>query len=82
MKTAQEYEVKIRTEKHGVYRDHGPFTIAARSKNQAVREALRHLKIQIARLYGHSNKAKVAAYRNIMEDTIGSEVSIIVTRLS
>ena len=79
---AREYSVRIRTEKHGVYYDHGPFNITTTSRESAVRKALNHLKIRINLLYRNKNQAKVAAWKNIMEDTIGSEVSIIVTRLS
>ena len=78
----REYEVKIRTEKWGVYHDHGPFTIAAKSKQSAITKALGHLSIRIRRLYMNPNPAKVAAFKNIMEDTVGSEYSVICRRLS
>ena len=76
-----EYEVKIRTEKHGVYYDHGPFIVQAKNKYKAITVALRHLTIRIQKLYQNKNKYKVTAWKNIIEDSVGSEVSIIVTRL-
>lgn len=80
-KTNHQYEVKIRTEKHGVYLDHGPFTVKANSKAEALNKALFHLKHRIKHLYSNKNKYKVQSWKNIIEDTIGSEISIITTRL-
>lgn len=77
----REYEVKVRTEKHGVYHDHGPFSISARSKARAIVVAMRHLRIRIERMYLGADKAKVQALKAVTEDTIGSEISIIVTRI-
>ena len=76
-----EYEIKVRTEKHGVYHDHGPFSISARNKTAAINTAMKHLRIRINRLIAGSDRAKVAALKTVVEDTIGSEVSIIATRI-
>lgn len=81
MKKLNEYSIKIRTEKHGVYHDHGPLSISAHTRNTAIARAMKHLDIRIHRLYQYSNKNRVAAFKNVMEDTIGSEVSIIATRV-
>ena len=76
-----EYDVKIRTEKHGVYHDHGPFSISAKNKAAAINTAMKHLKIRIQRMLMGDDKSKVAALKTVVEDTIGSEVSIIATRI-
>lgn len=81
MKQLNEYEIKIRTEKHGVYHDHGPFSISAKNKTAAINTAMKHLKIRIQRLLTGNDKSKVAAIKSVTEDTIGSEVSIIATRI-
>ena len=80
---AHEYEVKIRTEKHGVYVDHGPFVVAGvKSKLAATVKAWGFMKRRIERMYANTNNpAKVKSWKGIMDDTIGSEVSVIVTRL-
>lgn len=81
MTELNEYEVRIRTEKHGVYVDHGPFSISAKTKGAAIAVAMRHLKIRIQRMLSGNNKAKVSALSAVVEDTIGSEISVIATRI-
>lgn len=81
MKKRNEYSIRIRTEKHGVYKDHGPFSISSDDRYKAVSAALTHLEIRIQRVYQFSSQVKAAALRSVAEDTIGSEVSIIATRI-
>lgn len=81
MKGLNEYEVKIRTEKHGIYHDHGPFSISAKSKQKAIYIAMYHLRIRIQRLLAGNDKSKVVAIKSVTDDTIGSEVSVIATRI-
>lgn len=80
MKNLHEYEIKIRTEKHGVYVDHGPFSISAKDKQSAYNKAMRHLRIRLSRLFSTSDRSKVAALKSVAEDTIASETSVIITR--
>lgn len=81
MRSLNEYEIRIRTEKHGVYHDHGPFSISAKSKQKAICVAMKHLRIRIQRMLAGPDKAKVAALKTVVDDTIGSEVSVIATRI-
>lgn len=81
MKKLNEYSIRIRTEKHGVYRDHGPFSISSSNRYSAISTAMKHLNIRIQRIYKFSSQQKMDALKNVAEDTIGSEVSIIATRI-
>lgn len=81
MRNLNEYEIRIRTEKHGVYVDHSPMMVEARSKEAAVGMSLVILGKRIQRMYQNRNPYKVTAWKNVMEDTIGSEISIIIMRL-